>query len=57
VVEKIRNAVHILQNFSNNGRVVLDFSDGTFRELLAYSYRIIDRFPRNGPCHHEEQAG
>jgi hypothetical protein len=32
VMEKILSTVHILQNFSNTGRVVRDFSHGAFRE-------------------------
>jgi plasmid stabilization system protein ParE len=43
MVRRIRTAVSRLSNFPQRGRVVPEFPDGPYRELLVGQYRVIYR--------------
>jgi plasmid stabilization system protein ParE len=43
MVRRIRTAVSRLSNFPQRGRVVPEFPDGPYREILVGQYRVIYR--------------
>jgi plasmid stabilization system protein ParE len=47
VVKKIVSATRNLAPFPNSGRIVPEFQDEKIREVLAFSYRVIDEVKEN----------
>lgn len=43
MVRRIRTAVSRLDNFPQSGRVVPEFPDGPYREILVGQYRVVYR--------------
>jgi plasmid stabilization system protein ParE len=46
-VKKIVSATRNLAPFPNSGRIVPEFQDEKIREVLAFSYRVIDEVKEN----------
>ena len=44
MVRRIRTAVSRLRDFPKRGRVVTEFPDGPYREILVGTYRVVYRY-------------